>query len=374
MISSIPKIPYPDIYQYTENVTDEKPTLDIGSKALEVILIPIFFIQGVIESIIIIFDIAINSLIYNAKKISKKVHKPIPANSSILKNIRLSLKNIFERIKLSAKNYVLEHWVFQKNKAPIIEEAQIKTHLESHKLSLSFETLQNKDKQIDAMIIINANNQESKWIIYCPGVRDSYQASYKHLANTAAYLNCHLICCNALGVGKSRSHCLDLADFYIPAQTALRHLNKKGFDNKKITIWGHSLGGAQASEIGRTKNIRTILDRTFTSFSKAVSHFAYAPFPCNVLLTSIVSWALPVKIENLSKDRKKTLIISAKDDNVIDFQKASADNLKGNACRLYCTFQEKNTPYTEKLTLSHSAAHTPTVLDQLDTFLSGNNK
>ena len=42
MISSTPEIPYPDIYQYTENVTCEKPMLDIGSKVLEIIFLITF--------------------------------------------------------------------------------------------------------------------------------------------------------------------------------------------------------------------------------------------------------------------------------------------------------------------------------------------
>lgn len=99
------------------------------------------------------------------------------------------------------------------------------------------------------------------------------------------------------GYGKSEGSALFEDDFYRDARSSLLWLHRKGWDNRKIIYYGHSLGGAVALNLALEEPpLGVILESAFTSYAGMVKY--KAPF-----LYMLGGWRAR-EFDNLSKISK----------------------------------------------------------------------
>lgn len=360
-----PTLPFPEEYSYTETVSEmvlNEPSK--WSRALLILKDIVYSPLAIFQIIYISIDVGIHALFYNAITATNMIDAPEIDNQPFLQKIKLLFNFFVKRLWLSARLYIIDHWIFQKDmtndRLQEIEEAK-----NPPEFPIDSKILLNSE--IDTLVIENSDYE--KWIIYVPGMKDSNVMSRKYLHNIAKQMNINIICPNPRGVGNSKGMCREAEDFFYSAEAAYEYLaTDKGVEDNNITVWGHSLGGASAANLAASHDIKVILDRTFTSFDAATEYFPYAPYPCNKLLSWLTRQSLDVSTQEATEniDPERVLIISAEGDNVIDFDYASAKNLDITAKRFFCTFKEGETDPGERMVLSHSGMHTPKVLNQIN--------
>ncbi len=128
--------------------------------------------------------------------------------------------------------------------------------------------------------------------------------------------------------------------------SAVDYLKQQGISQEKITLWGFSMGGGVATEAAKSNKFSgLILSSPFTDMKSIVKYELNKKPPIKNALVQNILKSIPAKMlplgnkfENQSKIasiRTKTLILHAKDDNVIPFEMAKKLAEKAQNAQLY---------------------------------------
>ena len=179
------------------------------------------------------------------------------------------------------------------------------------------------------------------WVVFIPGMQSSFHTHHKEtLSLFEATGAAGAICVNPPGIGLSEGKTNGPNDFFSGPATAIEWIkqNHKIKTNKlplRITLWGHSLGGAAAIGVANKEEfeqipIRVVLDRTFTSYDQAIQYNKLIFNPCALLLRAVIKslFSLDSKTE-IERTKREIIVVFAPRDEVIR-QKASAARLNSN--------------------------------------------
>lgn len=131
-----------------------------------------------------------------------------------------------------------------------------------------------------------ANLSDRQVILYLHGKGKNISANAKH-ANRLMRMGFSVLLIDYRGYGRSEGGFPSESSVYTDAQTAWDYLIQKGYQPSQIMIYGHSLGGAIAIDLGlkQPKAMGLIIDASFTSMSDmAQLDPKYRIFPIDLLI------------------------------------------------------------------------------------------
>jgi pimeloyl-ACP methyl ester carboxylesterase len=131
-----------------------------------------------------------------------------------------------------------------------------------------------------------ANLSDLQVILYLHGKGKNISANAKH-ANRLMRMGFSVLLIDYRGYGRSEGGFPSESSVYTDAQTAWDYLIQKGYQPSQIMIYGHSLGGVIAIDLGlkQPKAMGLIIDASFTSMSDmAQLDPKYRIFPIDLLI------------------------------------------------------------------------------------------
>lgn len=131
-----------------------------------------------------------------------------------------------------------------------------------------------------------ANLSDLQVILYLHGKGKNISANAKH-ANRLMRMGFSVLLIDYRGYGRSEGGFPSESSVYTDAQTAWDYLIQKGYQPSQIMIYGHSLGGVIAIDLGlkQPKAMGLIIDASFTSMSDmAQLDPKYRVFPIDLLI------------------------------------------------------------------------------------------
>lgn len=132
----------------------------------------------------------------------------------------------------------------------------------------------------------NLATSDRKVILYLHGNGKNISANAKH-ANRLMRMGFSVLLIDYRGYGKSDGDFPSESNVYTDAQTAWNYLIQRGYKSEQILIYGHSLGGAIAIDLGikQPEALGLIVDASFTSISEmAKLEPKYRIFPIDLLI------------------------------------------------------------------------------------------
>eukprot|EP00051_Salpingoeca_urceolata_P006772 m.89620 g.89620 ORF g.89620 m.89620 type:complete len:395 (-) comp14979_c0_seq1:116-1300(-) len=128
---------------------------------------------------------------------------------------------------------------------------------------------------VDGMVLRNerlaASETSCNWIIFLNANGVPYEQNLEFLATYSDAVGAHILTFNYRGVGSSSGWPHRAEDLVADGQAVLRHLVATGVPKSRITLHGHSLGGAVAAMLWEHHpEIKVINDRSFRSMHDEV--------------------------------------------------------------------------------------------------------
>ena len=360
---SVPDVEWGKRPSYTEIFSrthlEDKPST--GKVIGDVLLAPIAFIAGIIQSLIFLIILCVKGLFY----------------------------------KTGIKGYLIDQWVLQKTtctkdlqnsvakKINLLDKGIIGRQLtifDENKNRIEAAVIEKEDPEAAKTLRATAarkaiHPKDRKWIIYDTGVMSNYQASMNKILTIHKAFDANVICANSAGVGTSTGHALTPDELVMPTEAVLRHLiNTLGVDKKNITLMGHSLGGGKAARVAAKdefSGVHLLLDRSFNTFSHAAKGFQLAAFPFNFLLAGLVNWALPFETTKaIPKIKGNVTAVCAPKDPVVTFDNSAVHIRDPHIKKIFVKFDLngsplENGPFQKKFPAQHTLSHTPETLDYI---------
>ncbi len=292
-------------------------TMNSCERAKEIFLTPIQFILGLIQCIGVLFILFVGLFLKGGAKglfIDQCILGSRHATAENLEKAADGSNDLCrtETIKSSVVNGDLKAYIIERK-----QTAPLTTDQQTEDLPLS---------------------SHEDWVVFIPGMQSSF---HTHHRETLSLFNATgaagAICVNPPGIGLSEGKTNGPNDFFSGPATAIEWIkqNHKIKTNKlplRITLWGHSLGGAAAIGVANKEEfeqipIRVVLDRTFTSYDQAIQYNKLIFNPCALLLRAVIKslFSLDSKTE-IERTKREIIVVFAPRDEVIR-QKASAARL-----------------------------------------------
>ena len=172
---------------------------------------------------------------------------------------------------------------------------------------------------------INPNNCD-KYIINCNGIDAGIQSQELILERAKKY-NYGFIEFNYCGQGSSTGK-FNQKGCYESLETVIDYLKSKGISNDNIVLVGHSMGSGVACDYAKNNKVRgLVLIQPFDQFKNAMKNNVlkvdFLPKFIKKIIQKIPNWMIPIKnefnnLKALNQIKTKTLLITSKDDNVVN--------------------------------------------------------
>lgn len=172
---------------------------------------------------------------------------------------------------------------------------------------------------------VNPNNYD-KYIINCNGIAVG-MGSQEQILKQVKENNYGFISFNYCGQGSSTGK-FNQKGCYESLDTVVNYLKAKGISSENIVLVGHSLGTGVASDYAKNNKVRgLVLIQAFDEFRSAIKANVvivdFLPEFIKKALQKIPKWMIPIKnkfnnLKALNQIKAKTLLITSKDDNVVN--------------------------------------------------------
>lgn len=184
-------------------------------------------------------------------------------------------------------------------------------------------------------VLIRPPKPSEKWMLYLKGNGEFLEHMLQEMVPFSQQLEANVIICHPRGVGRSTGYPIRVQDFVDDAASvAAFYAHQYGFLEENLLLLGHSFGGGIAAELAQKHFPRSplVIDRSFSRLSDSVGSFTgklrFIICPLSKMLVGDLS---TIHAWNEIHHENK-LIIFARRDEVIDFEKASIARLPQFQC------------------------------------------
>ncbi|MCH9620750.1 MAG: hypothetical protein S4CHLAM20_01530 [Chlamydiia bacterium] len=340
-----------DGYNQKLSFVFNEPEKSLGTRIVNALLQPIFFIVGIIMSLALLIVIAIGGIFHRGGFKGYIVQRLVLASRLCSQEVQTEASN---RIQTISENGIGSTFTIAKEE-------------DGEQMIYDAAKIIHKDEK---------ENEDREWVIYITGVASSYQEAIGQMGNIYDNTNKNVLAVNHKGLGQTTGYATNKEELLRSVGVAIEYLQEEGVkDLNRIHLWGHSLGGAIACETASKEEyqgINLIMDRSFDKFENAAANFSYAPRPFNWLLSGLMRSILPFdNTENFRNVTGKKTIISAPEDAVIyhSNQARNMDSEENHTLYSYFDINDKDQldSFTQ-MTPNHILFHTPQFLKCVKVF------
>lgn len=236
-----------------------------------------------------------------------------------------------------------------------------------------------KKAQLSTIELKPKTGKSDRYIIcYCPNAVTYRQMidSYQALADSN---QATVVCFDYPNVGNSKGACSSQSDLIEAGMKQVQRLFVKGVPADKITLYGHSLGGAIATIVAarchqQKRPVSVINDRSFSSVGDVPASFINNPRLKRIVkriagpFARLLNWDLNAALAYQSIPSQNKMLIVYKRDEIINYEEASVykkekakvtekTNVDADRKTLFHIYKKENSVYKMKESPEYNFQH-----------------
>jgi alpha/beta superfamily hydrolase len=154
-----------------------------------------------------------------------------------------------------------------------------------------------------------------KTVLLCTGSHSSYEKDAIPMIRAFRSMDCNVMAFNYAGFGKSQGK-KTIDGISKSVEAAYQYLHNQGYKDKSIVVWGYSLGGYAAADVGTRHPINVVIDRGFCSMDEVA--YTIAPLGLRTIAKAIFQKYAPFNtIEKIKKCKGVVYIAQGRKDLIM---------------------------------------------------------